>query len=212
MKKWCLLLLVALAALPVFAQRGVDLLLDVEGVRRTGKTEIPIGSQEITPEFTNGWGAGAGFNVWLSDRMSIEAKASGFRSRLHVTTVGSDFVGHLDLGHAQIYPIMVALQWHPMEHGMMRPYIGVGAAHIILKNVNEEIGNSGATGIEFSDPTGLMLDAGLRIHISNKWDAFGDIRYVPVETRGDTTFPGTNATVRLEVKPLIAAFGVAYRF
>ena len=57
-----------------------------------------------------------------------------------------------------------------------------------------------------------MLDAGLRIHISNKWDAFGDIRYVPVETRGDTTFPGTNATVRLEVKPLIAAFGVAYRF
>jgi outer membrane protein W len=211
MKKLCLLLLVALAAPPVFAQRGVELLLDVEGVRRTGNTEPSIG-QQITPEFSNGWGAGAGLNVWLSDRLSIEAKASGFRSRLHVTTVGSDFVGHLDLGHAQVYPIMAVLQWHPMEHGMLRPYVGVGAAHVILKNVNEEIGSIGASGIEFSDPTGLLLDAGLRIHISNKWDAFGDVRYVPVETRGTTTFPGTNATVRLEVKPLIAGFGVAYRF
>jgi outer membrane protein W len=213
MKTSCLLLLVAFAAAPAFAQHGIDLLLDAEGVRRTGETtDIASGTQQLTPDFSNGWGAGAGLNVWLSDRFSIEGKASGFRSRLHVTTVGSDFVGQLDLGHARLYPIMAVLQWHPMEHGMLRPYIGAGVAHIILENVNEEIGNSGARGIEFNDPTGLLLDAGLRIHISNKWDAFGDIRYVPVETRGETTFPGTEASVRLEVKPLIAGFGVAYRF
>jgi len=213
MKKLGLLLLAAFVAAPVFAQHGIDLLLDAEGVRRTGEvTDFSSGTQQITPDFSNGWGAGAGLNVWLSDRVSIEGKASGFRSRLHVTTVGSDFVGHLDLGHAQLYPIMAVLQWHPMEHGMLRPYIGAGAAHIILQNVNEEIGSSGARGIAFNDPTGLLLDAGLRVHISNKWDAFGDVRYVPVETHGKTTFPGTDVAIRLEVKPLIAAFGVAYRF
>ena len=38
------------------------------------------------------------------------------------------------------------------------------------------------------------------------------VRYMPVETHGKTTFTGTNSSVRLEVKPLIAGFGVAYRF
>jgi len=212
MKTFCLLLAITVTAPCALAQHGVDLLLDAEGVRRTGTTKSLTVGQEFTPDFSNGWGAGAGLNVWLSDRLSLEAKASGFRSRLRVTTRGSDFVSQADLGHAQIYPIMAVLQWHPVEHGMLRPYLGAGAAHIILKNVNEKLGSTPVTGIEFSDPTGLLLDAGLRLHISNKWDAFGDVRYVPVETRGSTRFTGTNAAVRLQVKPLIAGFGVAYRF
>lgn len=213
MKTICLPLLAVLLAPPLFAQHGVDLLLDAEGVRRTGDVSgFTPGTQRFTPDFTNGWGAGAGLNWWLSDRVSLEAKASGFRSRLHVTTAGSDFVTEFDLGHAQVYPIMAVLQWHPVEHGTFQPYIGAGAAHIILKNVNEQIGSTGVRGIEFSDPTGLLLDAGLRLHISNKWDAVADVRYMPVETHGKTTFTGTNASVRLEVKPLIAGFGVAYRF
>jgi outer membrane protein W len=212
MKTLCLLLLVVLTAPCALAQRGFDLLLDAEGVRRTGRSsDFSIGPH-YDPDFSNGWGAGAGLNVWLSDRMSIEGKASGFRARVHVITRGSDFVTDADLGHAQIYPIMAVLQWHPMEHGMLRPYIGAGAAHVILKNINNRISGTAVTGIKFSDPTGLLLDAGVRIHISNKWDAFGDVRYVPVETRGKTTFIGTTASTRLEVKPLIAGFGMAYRF
>ena len=211
MKRLAFLLLAASFATPMFAQRGVDLILDAEGVRRTGTTSISPGTQ-LVPEFSNGWGAGAGLNVWLSGRLSIEAKASGFRSRLRAQTIGSDFVGEVDLGHAQIYPIMAVLQWHPVEHGTVQPYIGVGAAHVILKNVNREISEIGASGIEFSDPTGLLLDAGLRMHISNKWDVIGDVRYMPVETRGNTRLTGTSSSVRLQVKPLIAGFGVAYRF
>jgi outer membrane protein W len=213
MQRLALLLFLGMIAMPIFAQRGVDLLLDAEGVRRTGSTtELSPGTQRFTPAFSNGWGAGAGLNVWLTDRLSIEAKASGFASDLRVTAVGSDFVASLDLGHAQIYPIMALLQWHPVEHGTMQPYIGIGGAHVILKDVNQQIGSTGATGLHFSDPTGLLLDAGLRLHVSNKWDAFGDVRYMPMETRGTTTFTGTGSSVRLQVKPLIAGFGVAYRF
>ena len=195
------------------AQRGLDVIVDVEGVRRTGHTvELTPNQAEFIPEFSNGWGAGVGLNWWLADRVSLEAKASGFRSRLRVTTVGSDFVTNADLGHAQIYPIMAVLQWHPFEHGMFRPYIGVGAAHVILKNVNERIGNGGPNGIEFHDPTGLLLDAGTRLYFSDRWSLIGDVRYVPVETKGTTTFVGSTSSIRLQVKPLIAGFGVVYRF
>ncbi len=213
MKKFCFLLLIAVAGPSLMAQRGLDLIVDAEGVRRTGGTrDLTPGQREFIPEFSNGWGAGVGVNWWLSDRVSLEAKASGFRSRLNVTTVGSDFVTNVDLGHAQIYPIMAALQWHPFEHGMFRPYIGAGAAHVILKNVNERIGNSGPSGIEFSDPTGLLLDAGTRLQLSDRWALSADVRYVPVETKGRTTFPGTASAVRLQVKPLLAGFGVVYRY
>src|SRR6185369_17254549 len=173
MKTFCLLLAITVTAPCALAQRGVDLLLDAEGVRRTGETKSLSIGQQFTPDFSNGWGAGAGLNWWLSDRVSFEAKASGFRSRLRVTTRGSDFVSQADLGHAQIYPIMAVLQWHPMEHGMLRPYIGVGAAHVILKNVNERIGNGGPNGIEFHDPTGLLLDAGTRLYFSDRWSLVG---------------------------------------
>ena len=121
MKTLCLLFIMTIAAPCALAQRGVDLLLDAEGVRRTGKTTELTTGEQFTPDFSNGWGAGAGFNWWLGDRVSLEAKASGFRSRLRVTTRGSDFVAQADLGHAQIYPIMAVLQWHPMEHGVLRP-------------------------------------------------------------------------------------------
>jgi outer membrane protein W len=212
MKTLCLLLLAAVTAPCALAQRGVDLLLDAEGVRRTGKTQVAEGTQQLDPQFSNGWGAGVGVNVWLSDRFSIEAKAAGFRSHLQVITRGSDFIAIADLGHAQIYPLTAVLQWHPFEHGLLRPYIGAGGAHIILRNVNRKIGNSGATGIKFSDPTGLLIDGGIRVNISKRWDAYGDVRYVPLETRGNTTFPGTTAQVQLHVKPVIAGFGIAYRY
>jgi len=191
----------------------VDLILDVEGIRRTGETtEVAPGTLQFFPDFSNGWGAGGGVNVWLSDRVSFEAKASAFRTRMRVTTYGSDFVINADLGHARLYPIMGVLQWHPVENGTFRPYIGVGAAYIILENLNERIGSTSASGIEFNDPFGLLLDAGVRIQISDRWAAAGDVRYVPVETHGRTTFPGTPAAVRLGVKPLIAGFGVVYKF
>jgi outer membrane protein W len=212
MKTLCLLLLAAVIAPTALAQRTLELIVDAEGVRRTGKTRSEIGVQELRPTFGTGWGIGGGLNLWLSDRVSVEGKVAGFLSRLNVQTRGSDFVVNAQLGHAQIYPLMAVVQWHPVEHGAMRPYIGIGAAHVILRNVKEQIGSSGASGIRFHDPTGLLLDAGLRIAMSKRWSLSGDVRYVPVETRGRTELTGTAASARFEMKPLIVGFGTAYRF
>lgn len=212
MKKLCLLLLLVVVARPMVAQHAVELIVDAEGVRRTGNSTSAVGVQQIVPRFGTGWGLGGGLNFWLSDRVSVETKGGGLLTHLNAQLRGSDYVVNVDLGHAQIYPIMAVLQWHPTEHGTFRPYIGAGAAHIILRNVKEQIGTTGASGIHFSDPTGLLLNAGLRMEMSKRWSLFGDARYVPVETRGRTTFPGTTSSVRFDMKPLIVAVGTAYRF
>ena len=205
-----IVLLLAFAA-PLLAQRRVDLIIDAEGVRRTGRnTEFSPGQTRFEPSFATGGGAGLGIDWFVSDRVSLEVKVAAVASKLRVRTVGSDFILVADLGRAQIYPVTALLKWHMNEHGALRPYIGAGAGHIILRDVEKKTARF--TGITFQDPTGLVLDAGLLLNLSKRWALSGDVRYVPIETSSRATFAGTSSSVELNVRPLIAGFGVAFHF
>jgi outer membrane protein len=131
-------------------------------------------------------------------------------SHLRVRTVGSDFIANVDLGTAQIYPISAILQWHMTEHGTLRPYLGVGGAHIILRNINRRAGI--INGVKFDDPTGLVVDGGLELRMSHRWSLSGDARYIPIETDSRAIFSGTSSSVKMQVKPLIVSFGIAYHY
>ncbi len=199
-------------ALPAMAQKRVDLFFDVEGVRRTGMTSgFTPGITRFEPQFQSGGGAGAGVNWFLSDRVSLETKVAGLGTKARLRVIGSDFVGTADLGWAQIYPISAVIQWHFLEHGFVRPYVGAGAVHTIMKNINRKLG-AGATGIHFKDPTGAVVDAGLEFSLGKRWNLVADGRYVPIETKTRTTFLGTTSTVNLSVRPAIVSFGLGYRF
>ncbi|MDQ6803248.1 MAG: outer membrane beta-barrel protein [Acidobacteriota bacterium] len=202
---------IAFLALPASAQRRVDVFVDAEAVRRTGTVTDFSGPTRFEPSFRPGAGIGGGFNLFVSDRLSFEAKVAGLGTKSRIRVVGSDFIAIADLGWAQIYPISVVLQWHLLEHGTVRPYIGAGVVHTILKNINERFGPS-ATGVHFKDPNGLVIDGGLEFNISRQWKLLADARYVPIETQSRATFPGTTSSVDLHVRPAIVSFGLGYRF
>ena len=202
-----LIVLALLVASPVCAQRRVDFIIDAEGVRRSSATRFEPNVVRFDPRFDTGGGAGAGMNFFLTDRVSIEAKAAALVSHLRIRTQGSDFISVADLGRAQIYPITALLQWHMLEHGAVRPYIGAGAGHVIVRN----IGKSG-TGVRFHDPTGLVLDGGIEIALSRRWSIVGDARYTPIESRASVTFTGTASSAEIDVKPLVVSTGIAFRF
>jgi outer membrane protein len=204
-------LLTVLAAVPLTAQRRIDLLIDAEGARRTGHNESFRPGIRFDPEFGTGGGAGVALNFFLSDHVSIEAKAAALESRLRVRIVGSDFIATADLGRAQILPISAVLQWHLSEHGTIRPYLGAGVAHVILRDVNRSV-TSSATGIHFKDPTGLVVDGGLEFNLSKRFGIYGDARYIPVETKSTASFVGTTSAVKMNVRPLIVSSGIAWRF
>lgn len=198
-----------LIASPLFAQRSLEVIVDAEGVRRTAHdATFAPGRTRFVPAFATGGGVGAGLNLWLSDRVSIEAKVAGLESHLTVRSAGSDFIVNTDLGRAQIYPITAIVQWHPLEHGTFRPYLGIGAAHIILRDIEKR----SDLNVRFNDPTGLAVDGGFRLRFSRRWSAIADARYVAIETRTTATFVGTNAATELHVRPLIVSVGGAYRF
>jgi len=211
MYKLTIALLTVLAAAPLMAQRRIDFLLDAEGARRTGHNESFTPGIRFDPQFGTGGGAGAGLNFFLSDRVSIEAKAAALESRLRVRIVGFDFIATANLGRAQIFPISAVLQWHLSEHGTIRPYLGAGVAHVILRDVNRSVTPS-ATGIHFKDPTGLVVDGGLEFNLSKRFGIYGDARYIPVETKSTASFVPTSSSVQMHVRPLIVSGGIAWRF
>ena len=202
---------VFMVTLSAFAQRRLDVFVDVEGVRRTGNATNFSAGTRFEPSFQSGGGIGGGFNLFVSDRLSFEAKVAGLETKSRIRVVGSDFIATADLGWAQIYPISAVMQWHLLEHGTIRPYIGAGVVHTVLRNINEKFG-PGATGVHFEDPTGLVVDGGLEFNLGRRWNLLADARYVPIETRSRTTFPGTTSSVDLSVRPAIVSFGLGYRF
>lgn len=212
MKKSIVTVLFLAAAMPLFAQRRVDFILDLEGVHRQNQVRvISNGSPAIIPEFRNGGGVGGGVNWFFTDRVSLETKVAGLVGGTRVRVIAGDFVGVAELGNTQIYPISAILQWHLLEHGTIRPYIGAGVTYTVLRNISEAIGASGATGIKFKDPVGLTVDGGLELHLSKRWSIYGDARYVPVESTATANFPGTATRIELDVKPLIVSAGIAWR-
>ena len=207
------LILATLAALslaaPAYAQRRVDLFFDVEGVRRAEHVEFEPNSVRYVPQFDNGGGVGGGLNFFFSTRLSVELKVAALASKLQVRRTGSDFVAVADAGNAKIYPISAVLQWHMLEQGAIRPYVGVGAGYVVLSNIERRV--IGATAIEFDDPVGLVVDGGLMIPISKRWSATADARYTPIETQARARFVGVTEA-EIEVRPLIVSFGLAYHF
>lgn len=203
-------LLTFVVAANAAAQRRVELIVDAEGVHRTGTTEIEPNQVSYVPRFDNGGGAGIGLAWFVSGRVAFEVKVAGLASELTIRRTGSDFITVGELGYAQIYPVTALVQWHPIDGGSFRPYLGIGAAHVILRNIEKSAG--GVTGVEFDDPTGLVVNAGLRIPFSSRWSVSADARYVPVETHDRTRFTGTTSTAEVGVRPLIVAVGLAYRW
>ena len=201
---------VAVIALPAAAQRRVDLLLDVEGVHGANKVVFEPNTVRYVPRFDNGGGIGGGIDWFVSDRVSLELKIAALESQLHVRRAGSDFVTISNLGYAQIDPVTALLQWHMVEHGAFRPYLGAGAGHVILRNINRSAG--AISGVRFKDPTGFVVDGGLELRLSRRFSIAGDARYTPIETHARATFTGTGTSAQIAVKPLVVATGIAFHF
>ena len=204
----CLLLLLAF---PLSGLAG-DLSLIVSGqwLERTGKSERPGGLDEtgqfVDYDFDVGAGLGVGLLWQFSNRWALETKASWGFMDAKAMIVRSDAIVILDLGELDVVPLTAVLQWRPDLRGDWDPYVGVGSAHIFFGSLQLPEGK-----VEFDDNTGLVINAGLDIALSDRWFINGDLKYLPLETGTSARSPlGESADI--EVQPIIGSAGIRYRF
>jgi hypothetical protein len=91
---------VVFVTVPAFAQRRIDVFVDAEAVRRTGNVTNFSSGTRFEPSFRSGGGIGGGFNLFVSDRLSFEAKVAALETKSRIRVVGSDFIAIADLGWA----------------------------------------------------------------------------------------------------------------
>ena len=201
--------ILVLTAVSVEAKPRFELIATADGVRRNSGANLEPGII-YDPEFDTGGGLGVALNWHVAERASIEAKVSALTSNTRLRVMLSDFIGTVDLGRSNIYPVMLTMQWHPFaDGGTFRPYVGAGVAHVLVQSIEA---TPLTPEVDFNNPTGLLVNAGLRVSLSDAWHLVGDARWVPVETSGGVRFGPESPVIDMDVRPLVVGFGVAYRF
>jgi outer membrane protein len=206
------LLLILVAAVPMSAQsRAFDLTGYVSWVDTSSEgTFDDTTANPVDVNFDGSMGYGVAANIFFGDRISTEFAIVrvntdvGFRQRA---------VANADT-QAEMMPITAVLQFHLAPNGRFDPYIGAGAAYVLIDDVDtpEELNNIDFERLDFKEDVGLALNAGLGIRLGNNFGLTLDAKYVPLESSATAVRTTGSQDVDFEINPVILSAGLSLRF
>jgi outer membrane protein len=159
-------------------------------------------------------GYGIGANIFFGNHVS--AAFDVVRARPKTTVVSpSSGVSYATHG-TSMTPLSGVLQWHFAPDGAVDPYVGAGAAYVLLDRVNV-FGNATLGQIDIKDKAGLALNAGVSLRISRRLAFTADGKYVPLKAQANAIYPpGTIPTIpvvlNVKINPIIISGGLSLRF
>jgi outer membrane protein len=208
------LALLLVTAAPAFAQnhRAFDLIgyvswvdTDSEGTFDLNDPNDPVGVQLDT---TMGYGLAANifFGNHLSTEFAITRVENDVTFRRRAVNNSGDGV--------EMMPITGVLQWHFAPTAMVDPYIGAGAAYVLLDDVDRpsELNNLDFESIDFDDDIGLVVNAGLGIRLGEHWGITLDGKYVPLEASATARRTTGAQDTTFDINPIILSAGLSIRF
>lgn len=211
------LVLLMFVAVPMSAQdRGFDLTGYVAWVDTSseGTFEDDPGPGDVfngvDVSFDGTMGYGLAANVFFSDRISAEFAIvrvdSDVQFRQRAVANGNT--------QAEMMPITAVLQFHFAPNGRFDPYIGAGAAYVLIDDVDtpDELNNIDFESLDFDDDVGLALNAGLGIRLTNNLGLTLDAKYVPLESSARAVAAVGNQEVKFDINPVILSAGLSLRF
>jgi outer membrane protein len=164
----------------------------------------------VDVNFDGTLGYGIGANIFWGDRISTEFAIVrvnsdvGFRQRAVANSNTQ----------AELMPITGVLQFHFAPNGRIDPYIGAGAAYVLIDDVDtpEELNNIDFERLDFKDDVGLALNAGLGIRLTNNFGLTLDAKYVPLESSATAVRTTGSTDVKFDINPVILSAGLSLRF
>lgn len=169
------------------------------------------GVDDIDINFDGTLGFGIAANVFFADRISAEFAIVRVQNELNFRRRA---VGGATSSDVEMMPITGVLQFHFAPNGRFDPYVGAGAAYILIDDVDapDELGNIDFESLDFDDDVGLVINAGVGIKITDNFGLTLDAKYVPLESSATAVRTTGNQDVRFDLNPVILSAGLSLRF
>lgn len=146
-----------------------------------------------------------GITYFLTDHISAEAI-------LGVTDHNIKAVGQgvsLPVYETWVLPPVITLQYRPLTHAPVSPYVGAGVNAMLFFSGGDKSGFHS----HLTDAVGWAVQAGLDAPVGSNWTVNADVKKVFVETKA-TVNTGDGGVLRSNVHldPWILSLGVGHRF
>ncbi|MBV8543111.1 MAG: outer membrane beta-barrel protein [Acidobacteria bacterium] len=175
-----------------------------------GTFNSPAPNQPFNIDFNGKVGYGLGANIFFGNHVS---GAFDIVQVTPETSVRSHAVGGTGAftNGLRMTPLTGVLQWHFAPSGFIDPYIGAGAAYVLIDKANV-FGTPNLTRIDFKDDVGLALNAGLSFRLTRMLALTADGKYVPLKSSATAVFANGTTTTKVKINPVIFSGGLSLRF
>ncbi|MEO8115470.1 MAG: OmpW family outer membrane protein [Phenylobacterium sp.] len=167
-----------------------------------GGAPVPGGSVSIDHEWT--FAGELGYFVTPHVAVSV---AAGLPPTFEVMGAGS-LAGLGKAGEMTGGPAGLMVQYHFNPTGRIRPYVGAGAAFLVVFGTKDGI----MTDLRAKSAVGTALQAGSDVMLNDRWGMFIDVKQAWVGTIATGTLGPAPVSAKVKIDPFITNFGVTYRF
>lgn len=217
MKRLILALTLIALSLPLQA-RSLDITarygwIDLSGDATIENTD-PGNLDDVDIDFDSETGYGLAVNLFLGNRLSLEASAYRFEPEAAATSDNPAIVAG-GLGTLEVVPVTLVLQLHLLPDSTFDPYVGAGVGYVLMDDIEQQadLEEIDIERIDLDDDYGLVFNAGFSWDLMPGLALNVDGKYMPVDSGATVVFlSGPSQETSFEVNPLILSAGLSLQF
>jgi outer membrane protein len=157
----------------------------------------------------------ATLTYFLNKNLAVELLCCFSKHNVDLTSTGAPGLSG-KIASAWIFPPALTLQYHFDGLGAFKPYVGAGAQWIHYFHESTSDNKLTASGVNFSDSFGPIIQAGFDYQLGGGWYLNADIKKSWLSTK--LTFDdalggaGNKIHAKADLDPLVISAGIGYRF
>jgi outer membrane protein len=176
-------------------------------------TSAVVGDSDLALELESGAGLEIDAAVMFTPRFGAEISLASSAHELRAIGASAGCCG-IDGGSVWLVPLTATLQYHPPVYGAWDPYLGLGLGLLEpIYSLDGDFDTIGVQDVDFDGDSGIVVQGGVSYRLGSNWYLNIDVRWFPatLEARVHTETEDL-PPVKLDVDPLLAGFGVGWRF
>jgi outer membrane protein len=131
--------------------------------------------------------------------------------------VGTGALNGLDIGSTKHLPPTISLQYYPLDHATVQPYVGLGLNYTTFFEEDTssalDAALSGRTSMTLDDSTGIAYQLGIDWQLNAQWALNLAVWKVDIDTTADIKLNGAHAaSVDVNIDPIVVMAGMAFRW